>query len=128
MEMTIDEIIAKEQEMSEILQYIVDTQMVSKDLSLDDMYCGDTEIIEEKLKSYQELADFHNKIANTMRKYQKIQNILDEIRAEIEQLSLHKAQYLTSDNKVCIDSQAVLDILDKYKAEIEPQESEKKDD
>lgn len=44
---------------------------------------------------------------------------LDEIRAEIEQLRLHKAQYLTSDNKVCIDSQAVLDIIDKYKAESE---------
>ena len=42
--------------------------------------------------------------------------ILDKIRAEIEQLSLHKAQYLTSDNKVCIDSQMVLNIIDKYKA------------
>ena len=43
--------------------------------------------------------------------------ILDKIRAEIEQLRSHKAQFLTNDNKVCIDSQAVLDILDKYKTE-----------
>lgn len=41
--------------------------------------------------------------------------VLDKIRAEVEQLRIHKAQFLTSDNKVCIDSQAVLDILDKYK-------------
>lgn len=42
-------------------------------------------------------------------------DVLEEIRAEIEQLRIHKAEYLTSDNKVCIDSQAVLDIIDKYR-------------
>ena len=44
---------------------------------------------------------------------------LDKIRAEIEWLKLHKAEFLTSDNKVCIDSQEVLDIIDHYKAESE---------
>jgi len=44
-------------------------------------------------------------------------DVLDKIRVEIEQLRLHKAQFLTNDNKVCIDSQAVLDLIDKYKAE-----------
>lgn len=48
--------------------------------------------------------------------------VLDKIRAEIEQLRLHKAQFLTNDNKVCIDSQEVLNILDKYKAESEVSE------
>lgn len=52
----------------------------------------------------------------------RVNEVLDEIRSEIEQLSLHKAQYLTSDNKVCIDSQDVFNVIDKYKAEIEPQE------
>jgi len=42
---------------------------------------------------------------------------MDKIRAEIEQLRLHKAEFLTNDNKVCIDSQAVLNIIDKYKVE-----------
>lgn len=46
-----------------------------------------------------------------------INEVLDKIRAEIEQLRLHKAQFLTNDNKVCIDSQAILDIIDKYKVE-----------
>ena len=45
--------------------------------------------------------------------------VLDKIRAEIEQLRLHKAQFITSDNKVCIDSQEVLNIIDKYKSESE---------
>lgn len=47
---------------------------------------------------------------------------IDKIRAEIEQLRIHKAQFLTNDNKVCIDSQAVLNIIDKYKAESEETE------
>lgn len=46
-------------------------------------------------------------------------SILNKIRAEIEQLRLHKAEFITSDNKVCIDSQEVLNIIDKYKAESE---------
>jgi len=45
--------------------------------------------------------------------------ILDKIRAEIEQLRLHKSEFLTNDGKVCIDSQEVLAIIDKYKAESE---------
>ena len=77
MGMTIDEILAKEQEMSEIFQKIVDTQMVNEDLSLDEIYCGDTEVIEEELKRCQELADFHNQIVNIMRKYQKIEEIVN---------------------------------------------------
>ncbi len=76
MKMTIDEIIAKEQEMFKIFQKTVDTHMVSEDLSLEELYCDDTEIIEEELKRYQNLADFHNQIVNIMRKYQKIQEII----------------------------------------------------
>lgn len=45
--------------------------------------------------------------------------MFNKIRAEIEQLRIHKAEFLTSDGKVCVDSQAVFEILDKYKAESE---------
>lgn len=48
--------------------------------------------------------------------------VLDKLRAEIEQLKLHKAQFITNDNKVCIDSQEVLDVIDKYKEESEGKE------
>lgn len=42
---------------------------------------------------------------------------MDKIRAEIEQLRLHKSEFITNDGKVCIDSQEVLNVIDKYKAE-----------
>lgn len=58
-------------------------------------------------------------IATTITEQEIVKPYLDKIRAEIEQLRLHKAQFLTNDNKVCIDSQEVLNILDKYKAESE---------
>ena len=80
MGMTIDEIIAKEQEMAEIFQKTVDTHMIREDLSLEKMYCDDTELIEEELKRCKELSDFHNTIANTMRKYQKITEIVKSWR------------------------------------------------
>lgn len=45
--------------------------------------------------------------------------VLDKVKAEIEQLRLHKAQFITGDNKVCIDSQEVLNVIDKYRTESE---------
>ena len=46
-------------------------------------------------------------------------DVLSKIKTDIEQLKLHKAQFLTSDGKVYIDSKEVLKIIDKYKAESE---------
>lgn len=76
MGMTIDEIIKTEQEIAEEFQRTVDTHMVSEDMSLEEMYCDDTEVIEEKLKRCKELSDYHSTIANTMKKYQQIQEII----------------------------------------------------
>lgn len=80
MRMSIDEIIVKEQEISKIFQKTVNTHKVNEDLSLEELYCDDTEIIEEELKNCKELADFHNQIADTMRKYQKITEIVKSWR------------------------------------------------
>lgn len=45
---------------------------------------------------------------------------LDTVKAEIEQLRLHKSRFITSDGRVCVDSQDVLEILDNIgKAESE---------
>ena len=45
---------------------------------------------------------------------------LDDVKAEIEQLRLHKSRFITSDGRVCIDSQDVLEVLDNIgKAESE---------
>lgn len=48
-----------------------------------------------------------------------VKSVLEKLKAEIEQLRLHKAQFLTNDNKVCIDSQEVFNILDRYMTESE---------
>lgn len=78
MGMSIDEIILKEKELAENFQRTVDTHLVSEDMSLEELYCDDTEVIEEELKRCQEIADFHTQIVDTMRKYQKIEQILDD--------------------------------------------------
>ena len=62
---------------------------------------------------------WNEKVCKEIEEYLEQEPILDKIRAEIEQLKLHKAEFLTNDNKVCIDSQEVLNIIDKYKAESE---------
>lgn len=40
------------------------------------MCCDDTEVIEEQLQRCKVFADYHNQIADTMRKYQKIEEIM----------------------------------------------------
>ena len=69
--------------------------------------------------SEEELKHFAEEMKKVRVQVVKQEPILDKIRAEIEQLRLHKAQFLTNDSKVCIDSQEVLNIIDKYKAESE---------
>lgn len=72
------------------------------------------EFIAQSVKSDVDMA----KVADAI-KALKQEPVLDKVRAEIEQLRLHKAQFITSDNKVCIDSQEVLNIIDKYRGESE---------
>ena len=78
MRMSIEEIIAKETEIVHEFQQVINTHMVSEDLSLEEMYCDDTEVIEEQLQRCEVLADYHNQIADTMRKYQKIEQIISD--------------------------------------------------
>lgn len=78
-----------------------------------------TEVCQLAMKALEQ-QPFINKpcISKGVCREDKIQ-VLDKIRAEIEKLRLHKAEFLTSDNKVCIDSQEVLNIIDKYRTESE---------
>ena len=82
MRTTIDEIILKEKEIAENFQRAADTHLVREDMSLEELYCDDTEVIEEELKRCQEVADFHNQIVDTMSKYQKIEQIIDDYNLE----------------------------------------------
>ena len=93
MKMTIDEIIVKEKEIADEFQNTVDTHMVNSGHSLEEMYCDDTEVIEENLKRCKKLSDYHNTIANTMRKYQKIKEQVD-IAIDKEKFAISNARLI----------------------------------
>lgn len=78
MEIAIEEIILKEKEIAEEFQRVVDTHMASEDISLEELYCDDSEVIEEELERCKVLSDYHNTIANTMRKYREIEEVIKD--------------------------------------------------
>lgn len=80
MGMSIEEIIARETEIAQEFQEVIDTHMTNDNFSLEEMYCDDTEVIDKKLKQSKKLSDYHNTIANTMRKYQKIKEIINNAK------------------------------------------------
>ena len=64
MDMTIDEAIQRENKIAEENQKIVDTEIVFDDVSLSQLYCDDTEVIEEHLSNYKKCAEYHKQIAD----------------------------------------------------------------
>ena len=62
--MTIDEAIQRENKIAEENQKIVDTQIVFDDVSISELYCDDTEVIEEHLSDYRKCAEYHKQIAD----------------------------------------------------------------
>ena len=61
--MSIDEAIEKESKIAKENQKIVDTQIVFDNVSISQLYCDDTEIIEEHLSNYKKCAEYHEQIA-----------------------------------------------------------------
>ena len=62
--MSIDEAIQRENKIAEENQKIVDTEIVFDDVSLSQLYCDDTEVIEEHLSNYKKCAEYHKQIAD----------------------------------------------------------------
>ena len=62
--MTLDEAIQRENKIAEENQKIVDTQIVFDDVSISELYCDDTEVIEEHLSNYRKCAEYHKQIAD----------------------------------------------------------------
>lgn len=62
--MTLDEAIQRENKIAEENQKIVDTQIVFDDVSLSQLYCDNTEVIEEHLSNYRKSAEYHKQIAD----------------------------------------------------------------
>lgn len=61
--MTIVEAIQRENKIAEENQKIVDTEIVFDDVSLSQLYCDDTEVIEEHLSNYRKCSEYHKQIA-----------------------------------------------------------------
>ena len=62
--MTLDEAIQRENKIAEENQKIVDTEIVFDNVSLSQLYCDDTEVIEEHLSNYRKCAEYHKQIAD----------------------------------------------------------------
>lgn len=91
--MMIDEAIQRENKIAEENQKIVDTQIVFDDVSLSQLYCDDTEVIEEYLKNYKKCAEYHKKIAE----------LLEELKA-YKETKCNKSVYLANKSIDIIDA------------------------
>ena len=91
--MTIDEAIQRENKIAEENQKIVDTEIVFDDVSLSQLYCDDTEVIEEHLENYKKCAEYHKEIAEW----------LEELKA-YKETKCNKSVYLSSKSIDKIDA------------------------
>ena len=60
----LDEAIQRENKIAEEHQKIVDTQIVFDHVSISELYCNDTEVIEEHLSNHRKCAEYHKQIAD----------------------------------------------------------------
>ena len=101
MEFDLDEIIKKEKELYEYNKKIVDTHIVFEDVLIEQMYCDDTEAIEEALERYRYASKYHKQIyqfLDLLKWYQKsMEDIPDESGV------LQKAVYSDGYNKALED-------------------------
>ena len=83
--MTIDEAIQRENNIAEENQKIVDTEIVFDDVSLSQLYCDDTEVIEEHLENYKKCVEYHEQIVEWLEelKVLRLQNHLGRDEALI---------------------------------------------
>lgn len=77
-----EEVIKQEIKVAEKSQKVVDTHIVftdedGNDVSVEEIYADDTEIIDAHLLHYQFCADYHKFIAEQLEKLQKIEQIFE---------------------------------------------------
>ncbi len=71
-EMTLGEAILHAEEVAEENQRVVDTGIVFDDVTIDMLYCDDTEVIEEHLANYQKCASEHRQLAEWLKDYKRL--------------------------------------------------------
>ena len=77
--MSIDEAIDKESKIAKENQKIVDTQIVFDNVSISELYCDDTEVIEEHLSNYKKCAEYHEQIVEWLEDYKHIKQWKSDI-------------------------------------------------
>ena len=70
--MTLDEAIKIEENIAEENQRVVDTGIVFDDVTIDMLYCDDTEVIEEHLANYQRCAEERRQLAEWLKDYKRL--------------------------------------------------------
>ena len=80
--MTLDEAIRIENKSAEANQKIVDTKIVFDDVSLSQLCCDDTEVIEEHLSNYRKYAEYHKQIAEWLELLKWYQQSMEDIPSE----------------------------------------------
>ena len=82
MEFDLDEIIKKEKEIYEYNKKIVDTHIVFEDVLIEEMYCDDTELIEEALERYRYDSKYHKQIYQFLELLKWYQKSMEDIPDE----------------------------------------------
>lgn len=77
--MTLNEVIERENKIAEENQKIVDTHIIFDDVTIDEMYCDDTEVIEEHLENYRKCAEYHKQVAELLEDYKHIKQWKSDI-------------------------------------------------
>ena len=78
--MSIDEAIEKESKIAKENQKIVNTQIVFDNVSISELYCDDTEVIEEHLSNYKKCAEYHEQIAEWLEELKMLRELKTEHR------------------------------------------------
>lgn len=70
--MTLDEAITYTEKVAEENQRVVDTGIVFNDVTIDMLYCDDTEVIEEHLANYQKCAEEQRQLAEWLKELKQL--------------------------------------------------------
>ena len=81
--MTLEEVIRYHEEIAEEYQRVVDTGIVSADVTIDMLYCGDTEVIEEHLANYHRCASENRQITEWLKKLQAYEEGIEKIKEQV---------------------------------------------
>lgn len=116
--MTLEEAIQHAEEVAEENQRVVDTHIVFDDVTIDMLYCDDTEVIDEHLANYQMCAEEHRQLAEWLKELKTLKeqtiplSVIDEIKANIEGLIKTYERNYGKDLGMIFGLKNSLDIID----------------